>query len=226
MKKFDFLWAAALAAVVAFLVVPSTHALFMAASKFHPYLMAFVKFGVLATMGELLAVRIVSGDWRKPVGLIWRSAVWGFIGILIALVFVIYDAGVTGAMAKHYLPVLGKEGFAHDLLKAFMTSALMNTLFAPTFMAFHRITDTYIEMGEGKLSKIMGLRMDTVLSRIEWNSFVTFVICKTVPIFWIPAHTITFMLPPEYRVMMAAMLSIALGGILAFAKRKAVVKAS
>jgi len=31
---------------------------------------------------------------------------------------------------------------------------------------------------------------------------------------------VTFLLPPEFRVLMAAFLSIALGGILAFAKRK------
>jgi hypothetical protein len=43
---------------------------------------------------------------------------------------------------------------------------------------------------------------------------------KTIPLFWIPAHTITFSLPPEYRVLMASFLSIALGGILAFAKRR------
>jgi hypothetical protein len=42
---------------------------------------------------------------------------------------------------------------------------------------------------------------------------------KTIPIFWIPAHTITFLLPSEYRVLSAAFLSIALGTILAFAKK-------
>jgi hypothetical protein len=31
---------------------------------------------------------------------------------------------------------------------------------------------------------------------------------------------VTFLLPPEYRVLMAALLSIALGAILAFAKKK------
>lgn len=65
------------------------------------------------------------------------------------------------------------------------------------------------------------LSFGEVLDRIDWKGFVTFVVCKTIPVFWIPAHTVTFMLAPEYRVMMAAMLSIALGGILAFAKKKA-----
>jgi hypothetical protein len=48
---------------------------------------------------------------------------------------------------------------------------------------------------------------------------VSFVLLRTIPFFWIPAHTLTFMLPPEYRVLAAAMLSVALGAILAFAKR-------
>jgi len=43
---------------------------------------------------------------------------------------------------------------------------------------------------------------------------------KTIPMFWIPAHTITFLLPSEFRVLAAAFLSIALGAILAFAKKK------
>ena len=57
-------------------------------------------------------------------------------------------------------------------------------------------------------------------NRIDWNGFVSFVVVKTIPLFWIPAHTVTFMLAPEYRVVVAAFLSIALGGILSFAKKK------
>lgn len=225
MKKLDFVWGGALAAVVAFLVFPATHAVFMTASKTHPLLMAFVKFGVLASMGELLALRIVTGDWKKPVGLLWRAVIWGFLGIVIALIFDLYATGVAGAMKKGLLPGGGTEGLLHSFAFAFMTSTLMNGLFAPTFMAFHRITDTYIDMGEGDLGRIMKLSLPEVLDRIDWKGFVTFVVCKTLPFFWIPAHTVTFMLPPEYRVLMAAMLSIALGGILAFAKKKAVSKA-
>lgn len=37
--------------------------------------------------------------------------------------------------------------------------------------------------------------------------------------FWIPAHTGTFMLPPQYRIITAALLSIALGTILGTAKK-------
>lgn len=221
MKKYDLVWAAALAAVVAFLVFPATHAIFASLSKTHPYGMAFVKFALLATMGELLAVRIVSGDWTVPVGVHWRALIWGVLGIVIALVFSIYATGVSEAMKKGLLPAFGGEGLAASLAFAFMTSTLMNCLFAPTFMAFHRITDTYIDMGKGTWAGMSRLSLGEVLDRIDWKGFVSFVVCRTIPLFWIPAHTVTFMLSPEYRVMMAAMLSIALGGILAFAKKRA-----
>ncbi len=221
MKKYDLLWAAALAAVVAFLVFPATHAVFAALSKTHPYLMAFVKFALLATMGELLAIRIVTGDWARPVGIFWRALIWGLLGIVIALVFSLYAVGVADAMKKGLLPAFGETGFAHSLAFAFFTSTLMNGLFAPTFMAFHRITDTYIDLGKGTWAGMSRLSLAEVLDHIDWKGFVSFVVCRTIPLFWIPAHTITFLLAPEYRVMMAAMLSIALGGILAFAKKKA-----
>jgi hypothetical protein len=36
--------------------------------------------------------------------------------------------------------------------------------------------------------------------------------------FWIPAQTVTFSLPPEFRILIAALLSICLGVILALAR--------
>ena len=61
--------------------------------------------------------------------------------------------------------------------------------------------------------------LDEVLDAADLKGFVTFVVCRTIPVFWIPAHTVTFMLPPEYRVLMAAMLSICLGAILGISRK-------
>jgi hypothetical protein len=58
-----------------------------------------------------------------------------------------------------------------------------------------------------------------VVAQIDWQDLVGFVCLRTIPSFWIPAHTVTFLLPPEYRVLYAAFLSIALGVVLALAKR-------
>jgi len=184
----------------------------------HPYLMGFVKFAVLATVGELIAIRIVGGRWKIPPGLVYRTVVWGVLGMGIVLMFEIFFAGTTSALSKGLL--YGGNASLQPIFKAVFTSAIMNLTFAPTFMAFHRFTDTTIDMvcGEGK--KIGDIQLSEVTRRIDWQGFVSFVVLKTIPFFWIPAHTVTFLLPPEYRILVAASLSIALGAILAYAKRK------
>ncbi len=67
MKKGDLLWGLGILAFVAFVVFPSTQAIFNTATATHPYMMDF-KVSILATMGELLARRIVVGDWEKAIG--------------------------------------------------------------------------------------------------------------------------------------------------------------
>ena len=218
-RLLDLVWVSALVGIGIFLISPRGYGLFVSLTTSSPYLMAFIKFAVLATMGELCAVRIMTGSWDRPVGLFWRVMVWGLLGVLIALIFFLFASGVSSAMEAGRLPSISGEGIER-LLFAFFTSLLMNLFFAPTFMAAHRITDTYIEMSNGSLNAMKQLRFSEVLSRIDWNGFITFVVCKTIPFFWIPAHTITFLLPSEQRVLVAAMLSIALGAILATAKKK------
>ncbi|MBF0406609.1 MAG: hypothetical protein HQM10_04600 [Candidatus Riflebacteria bacterium] len=215
----DIVWAGTLGAVVIALIVPQSRELFVDSTKAYPYIMGFLKVALLATMGELLAGRIVSGSWVKPVGLIWRSIIWGFFGVAFALVFPLFSAGTQAVIKMKLLPIL-EDGFAEKLSIAFWTSTITNLIFAPTFMAFHRITDTWIEAAEGTFSGIIKTPLSKVTSTIQWSAFIDFVVCRTIPIFWIPAHTVTFLLPPEYRVLSASLLSIALGGILGFAKKR------
>lgn len=184
----------------------------------HPYLMGFVKFAILATLGELLAIRIVGGGWKAPPGLLYRTAVWGCLGMGIVLMFEIFSAGTASALSKGLL--FGGSGIWPVILQAFFTSALMNLTFAPTFMAFHRFTDTVIDMVSAEGRQFSSIRIPEVTSRIDWQGFVGIVVLRTIPFFWIPAHTLTFLLPPEYRVLVAASLSIALGAILGYAKRR------
>ncbi|KXG75669.1 Mpv17/PMP22 family protein [Thermotalea metallivorans] len=216
MKKGDFLWLLSLLAVVAFLVFPATHEIFVDSTKAHPYMMGFIKVAILATMGELLAVRIAMGGWAKPVGTFWRVVIWGVLGMSFAVVFPIFDAGVRTAIKAGLIPSFGESPIA----AAFFISTAMNLIFAPTMMGLHRITDTYIELCDGKIANLNQVTIHKVVEHIDWKGLVSFVYMKTIPFFWIPAHTITFLLPPEYRVLMASFLSIALGGILAFAKKK------
>jgi len=212
LKKGDFFWLFNLTVFVVILIIPVTHKMFVKFTTEHAYLGGFIKFFLLATMGELLAIRIVTGDWNIPKGLLYRAFVWGLLGMAIVLIFSVFAAGIASALANGFLPG-GNSQFAF----AFFVSFIMNLSFAPTMMAFHRITDTFIDLKyENKKGKVT---LSEVIKRIDWDVFVSFVIMKTIPFFWIPAHTITFLLPPEYRVLSAAFLSIALGAILAFAKK-------
>lgn len=219
MKKGDVLWLFCLGLVITILVNKTTHTAFVHLTKSHPYLMGFVKVSILATMGELLAIRILSGKFIRPVGLFLRFVIWGFLGMSFALIFPMFDGGVHTAIKIGLLPNFEKK-LVRTVAVPFFISTAMNLIFAPTMMGLHRITDTYIELCHGKLSNLKKVRLEDVISHIDWKSLVGFVYLKTIPFFWIPAHTITFLLPSEYRVLMASFLSIALGGILAFAKKK------
>ena len=88
----------------------------------------------------------------------------------------------------------------------------------PVFMTLHKITDTQILQYEGKLTALIRpLPMGKILSSLNWNVQWGFVFKKTIPFFWIPAHTITFLLPGQYQVLFAALLGVALGIILSIA---------
>ena len=231
MAKFGTLiWVALLALFAAFLVIPQTHTLFVNTTSAHPYLMGFVKFAILSTMGEFLAARIVSGRWQMVRGMLPKMFIWGILGVLIVMMFSIYADGVTGAINKGLLWTgSAAGGFTAKLLRAFYISAIMNLTFAPVFMASHRITDTWIdarfarEKVAGNVTGNVagkGITVSKAIATIDWGGFMKFVVGKTIPLFWIPAHTITFLLPDTYKVIFAASLSIVLGLILSIAKSK------
>lgn len=56
-----------------------------------------------------------------------------------------YSFGVAGLVESGYLPG-AKAEFWNKLLCAFYTAAVMNLTFGPTFMAFHKCTDRYLEL--------------------------------------------------------------------------------
>jgi len=219
MKKGDLMWGGGLLAVIAFLTFPATHNVFVENSANHPLIMAFIKFFVLGTMGEVLGGRIVAGEWKKPVGLFWRAVVWGVLGIIISWAFTIFSTGVLALIGKGMLPMFPEGTMGAKVLTAFFISLFMNAIFAPPMMGFHKITDTYLDLSGGNIGKISSIKLSEVVDAIDFQGLVGFVFFKTIPFFWVPAHTITFLLPPVYRVLMAAFLGIALGAILGFAKK-------
>ncbi len=220
MSRGGLAWGIALAAVVALLAVPTSQTWVLQATRDHPYVMGFLKFALLASLGELLAIRVVAGDWQLPAGAAWRAVVWGLLGAALALLFPIYAAGVPAAMKSGLLPSLPGAAGA-KVATAFWTSAVMNLSWGVALMLVHRLTDTWLDLAGGALARIPSVGVGAVASAIDWKGFLGFVLLKTIPLFWIPAHTVTFLLPPELRVLFAAFLSLALGAILAFAKRRA-----
>lgn len=203
-----------LAAFALILIIPASREWFKGISGEHPYIMGFIKFALLATVGEVLALRIRKKAWLLPAGVIWRLLIWGLIGVAIAFMMKLYTNAAVSMMEKGLLPS-PPEGFWRDLLRAFFTAALMNLTFGPVFMAFHKCTDKYLELRAGGKKK-PGLK--GVVDGIDWYGFISFTVLKTIPLFWIPAHTATFLLPAEYQVIVAAALSIALGIILSLKK--------
>lgn len=192
------------------LIIPTTREIFKSLSSEHPYIMGFIKFGLLATVGEVFALRLRKKAWILPVYTHWRILIWGAIGIAITFMMKAYTYGIVGIMDAGLLP-----GGESNFLRAFYTAAVMNLSFGPTFMAFHKCTDKYLDLLAAGTKK-PGLK--GVVNGVDWHGFVSFTLFKTIPIFWIPAHTVTFLLPAEYQVIMAAALSIALGIILSLKK--------
>ena len=94
----------------------------------------------------------------------------------------------------------------------------MNLLFAPVFMVFHRITDTHIMNTGGTLKGFFTpIPVKKYIHETDWVAFWDFVIKKTIPLFWIPAQTLNFMLPEGYRILVAAIYSVILGILLSLA---------
>jgi hypothetical protein len=224
MKRHDiFFFLFILLVFLPFVFIPDLYAWYKSFNAEHAYIMAFMKFAILATTGELLGLRIKTGSYFAPgFGILPRAVVWGFLGIWIAIAMKVFAAGSPPVV--QYLGVEGvvdamKGGFSgQKLLGAFAISLLMNTAFAPVFMTIHKITDTHIVNNGGKLSALIKpLPFGKLLASLNWDVQWNFVFKKTIPFFWIPAHTITFLLPADIQVLFAALLSIVLGVLLAVA---------
>lgn len=193
----------------------------------HPLLVAFLKFFILATMGEMLGLRIKTGKYHTSgFGLFPRAVVWGILGVMIAAAFIIFDGGTMLFAKKVYKMsdphafMSGPLGFEKILL-AFSISTFLNVFFAPMFMTLHKITDTHILQNGGKFKSIYTpIKVEQIITTMNWKVQWSFVFKKTIPLFWIPAQTINFCFAPQYRILNAAILSIVLGVILAIANMK------
>ena len=195
-------------------------------NKEHGMVMSFIKFAILATLGEVIGLRIKAGQYSAPgFGILPRAVVWGFLGLTIKLAFVIFTSGTLSFLTYMGLDnatAVFSEGFsAEKLFIAFCISVFMNTIYAPVMMTFHKITDTHIINTGGTLKGLFSpIDFSGIFKNLNWDVQWNFVFKKTIPFFWYPAHTITFLLPVDFQVLFAAILGIALGTILAIASIK------
>jgi len=221
MKKIDLYFLIfVLILFVPFFVSPELYTGYKTTNAAHPFLIGFLKFAILATMGESIGLRLREGIYnKKGFGLIPRAIVWGFLGMTIVMAFKIFSAG-----APAFLKSLGIEGAAESLggpmsglrvLTAFTISVTLNLIYAPVMMTLHKITDTHIIKNGGTVAGLLKpIKMGDIIAKLDWKVQWNFIFKKTIPFFWIPAHTITFLLPVEFQVLFAALLGIALGVIL------------
>ena len=236
MKKSDWILILCVIVVLTPFFIPATGFFewFCNATATHPYIMAFFKFAILATLGECLALRIREGVYsKKGFGVVPRMMVWGFLGMCIAMAMVIFKTGVPVFLGSVADALTGNSGHAATYAAvfkateltwgkvgiAFAVSVLMNSIFAPVMMTFHKCTDIHITDNGGTVAGLFRpMKMREIISKkVNWDVQWNLVIKKTIPLFWFPMHTITFILPPTFQVLFAALLGVALGLILALA---------
>ena len=235
MRRGDIILLFGFAALFApFIIFPSAFGWYREVNRDYPYLASFVKFFVLATMGEILGLRIrTEGYQLRGFGVLPRAIVWGLLGISLKMAFVIFAEGAPAMLASmgfkfpdgNPADILNRVFFSEPswlhLLTAFSVGTMLNLFFAPVFMTVHKITDTHIMQTGGTLKGFLGpVDVKEIIAGINWRVQWDFVFKKTIPLFWIPAQTINFLLPAEFRILVAAIYSIILGVILAIAAHK------
>ncbi len=163
----------------------------------HPFLSAALQFALLGTLGEIVAASVRQRRFSTPCSwsrLAAKVLAWALLGIIIKYGFAGMKGFTQALIDKAMLP-----GFlAHGVGKAFAVSLLTNVLFGPQMMAFHRLEDNLI----------LGQKGFAGIERAWW----------TLLWFWVPAHTLTFSLPQEFQIGLAAFWGLVLGVILGLSK--------
>ncbi len=158
---------------------------------------AMAQFAVLGTLGDIAARWIGKCRFFMPFGVravFLKMLEWAALAVCIKYAFTGFTGFVDGLTAHGLLPELGRFG------RALVISAAMNLQFGPFLVIAHRLLDNAID------GRPNWANLDKGLLTLLW--------------FWIPAHTVTFMLPVELRIGLAALWSVALGALLGFYNRR------
>ncbi|HZW40197.1 MAG TPA: hypothetical protein VFF33_12940 [Ignavibacteriaceae bacterium] len=161
--------------------------------KTYPILSAIIQFAILGTLGEIISKWIINKKVSlafTPLHILWKMIEWGILAVCIKYAFIGFTSFVEGLAAHNYLPELNL------FTKAFAISAFMNLQFGLFLVIAHRLLDNVYTR------KINFTNIDKSMLSLLW--------------FWIPAHTITFMLPKDFQIGLAALWSVMLGIILGY----------
>lgn len=165
--------------------------------KAHPIATAMAQFAVLGTFGEIASKWLANKRFFSPFGLrgtLLRMLGWALLAVAIKYAFTGFVSFVGGLVDHAMLPAMGAFG------TAFAVSLSMNLQFGPFLVIVHRLIDNTID------GRPNWANLDKALLSLLW--------------FWVPAHTVTFMLPVDFRIGLAAVWSVALGLILGWFNRK------
>lgn len=169
-----------------------------------PLIMGFFKVSLLATFGEMLKMRRATGEWG--VSHLWqRFFVWGLFGIWFTWIFPLVSIGVEGIASIGIWP-----GFIAPLSKSLWVNILCG------YAYFMMLCHEYINVCIARQEMVRPELFPCMIDRKMWFEKIPL----TILWFWVPAHTITFCLPEHFRVLFAALLSIALGFLLTMGGKK------
>lgn len=224
LKKNDFIFITSFVLLfLPFFISDKLYQFYIEFNQLHALISSFFKFAVLATIGELIGLRIKTGSYfQKGFGVLPRAIVWGFLGMTIKIAFVIFAIGTPAFLEsvgfENLKQIMSSSLTIQKVGISFSISVAMNLIYAPVMMTLHKITDTHILNNKGTLYGFFTpIHFGEIMRNLDWKTQWDFTFKKTIPFFWIPAHTITFLLPVDFQVLFAALLGIALGVLLAFA---------
>ncbi|MCB5261895.1 MAG: hypothetical protein LHW64_04340 [Candidatus Cloacimonetes bacterium] len=165
----------------------------------NPILSAIVQFAILGTIGEIISKWLVQKSFKYPFSFpmtLWKMLVWATLGVGTKYAFKGFTGFVDELIEQNMWPGFQGGSFGY----AFSLSALMNLQFGLFLVIMHRVLDNLPAKQKNWKN------LDKSMYSLLW--------------FWIPAHTVTFMVPNDFRIGLAAIWSIALGLILGFFNRK------
>jgi hypothetical protein len=164
--------------------------------KEYPIYSAMVQFAILGTLGDIFSKWMQKGTVFMPYKwhiIILKILEWAFLAITIKYAFVGFQGFVDGLVLHKLVPELGLFS------RAFTISVTMNLQFGLLLVILHRFLDNVIAKQKNWKN------IDKGMFSLVW--------------FWIPAHTITFMLDKPYQIGLAAVWSVVLGFILGYYNR-------